>query len=360
MKPPFSSLLACLIWGTTLLAAPVFAQSLTHQSTTTGSGAWDGCMYEVEAINDVVLERVGVHRANTDTFDVDIWYRFGGMAAPSAPGWTQAGVGTITAAGEGNFVQVPVDLDIPLAAGESVGIVHVRVGGTGFATGIRYESLGLGTISDANVHLHLTGDSMDYTAGSPSFSLAFTGRSCHAMVWYGMGTDSDGDGDPDDTDCDDNDPLNSSIGVEVCDGQDNDCNGLADFDSSGEVIDADGDGFLSCGDCDDNDPTSTAPMPEICDGLDNDCNGLADFDGAQETDYDGDGFISCEDCVEGDANAYPGAPEQCNGLDDDCDDEVTGESDGDGDGSLECEDCDDTDPNNAPGSPELCDEIDND
>ena len=339
-----------------------FAQSLTHQSTTVGTGAWDGCMYEVAANNDVTIERVGVHRAATDTFSVDVWYRLGGMAGPTDPGWTQAGVGQITAAGEGNFVQIPVDLNVALAAGESVGIAHVRVNGTGFATGIRYESNVLGTITSTDIDLILNGDSLGWVGGSPSWNVAFAGRSCHAKVWYGLGgvgIDNDGDGDGEDTDCDDNDPNNSSIGTEVCDGQDNDCDGLANYDVAGEV-DADNDGFLSCEDCDDTDPTSLASEPEICDGLDNDCNGVADFDGAQETDYDGDGFLSCEDCVEGDPNAYPGAPELCNGLDDDCDGAAPGEDDGDGDSSLACEDCDDTNPDNYPGNLELCDQADND
>jgi ribosomal protein L7/L12 len=83
--------------------------------------------------------------------------------------------------------------------------------------------------------------------------------------------DSDGFGIPvtitdDNLDCDDNSTPNTSsvVGdcndgnaaiypgaVETCDGFDNDCNGLADY--NGETIDADGDGFLLCQDCNDND-----------------------------------------------------------------------------------------------------------
>ena len=241
------AILSCLLGLSSLTPSQALGQSLTHQSTTGGPGAWEGCMYAVQSINDITLERVGIHRDATDTFDVEIWYHLGGMAAPSSPGWTQAGVGTVTAAGNGNFVQVPVDLNLQLSAGETLGIAHVRVGGGDFALGIRYEALGLGTISDSNVNLILTGDSLNYTGGTPSFDVAFSGRSCHTKVWYtpGIGIDNDGDGDPEATDCDDNDPNNSSIGVEVCDGQDNDCDGAANFDVAGEV-DGDGEGFLSC------------------------------------------------------------------------------------------------------------------
>ena len=45
-------------------------------------------------------------------------------------------------------------------------------------------------------------------------------------------------------------------------------------------FDVDGDGSWSCLDCDDNDPANFPGNPEICDGQDNDCNGLADFGGA--------------------------------------------------------------------------------
>ncbi|MCO4772605.1 MAG: proprotein convertase P-domain-containing protein, partial [Deltaproteobacteria bacterium] len=62
--------------------------------------------------------------------------------------------------------------------------------------------------------------------------------------------------------------------TEICDGQDNDCVGGADFDLAGEV-DVDVDGVLSCEDCDDNDTANYPGNTEICDGQDNDCDGAA-------------------------------------------------------------------------------------
>jgi len=61
--------------------------------------------------------------------------------------------------------------------------------------------------------------------------------------------------------------------------------GLAE--AVGGDVDADSDGSLSCADCDDNDPANTPGGTEICDGQDNDCNGLADFDTSGETNCGG-------------------------------------------------------------------------
>ena len=61
----------------------------------------------------------------------------------------------------------------------------------------------------------------------------------------------------------------------------------------GEVVaDLDGDGFYSDEDCDDSDSMVNPSAEEICDGFDNNCNGLADEDVKITfyVDSDGDGF----------------------------------------------------------------------
>jgi len=86
-------------------------------------------------------------------------------------------------------------------------------------------------------------------------------------------------------DCDDNDKLRYDDNVEVCDGVDNDCNGLEDdgIMGVGEACDVGQGECLATGTQRCNmagelfcDAVPGQPMAETCDGLDNDCNGTPD------------------------------------------------------------------------------------
>ncbi len=88
--------------------------------------------------------------------------------------------------------------------------------------------------------------------------------------WSAALPDADGDGAHEGEDCDDNDASRFPGNPEVCDGIDNDCDGILPY----EEADADGDGVAICeADCDDNEPANFPGNTEICDGLDNDCDG---------------------------------------------------------------------------------------
>ena len=104
---------------------------------------------------------------------------------------------------------------------------------------------------------------------------------------------------------------------EICDGKDQDCDGMSDEGFE----DGDSDGIADCVDRDlDNDGIENER--DNCWLISNDAQRDTDGDGrgdACDDDDDGDGFDDVDDCGPLDLTRFPGAPEQCNGLDDDCD-----------------------------------------
>jgi hypothetical protein len=164
---------------------------------------------------------------------------------------------------------------------------------------------------------------------------------CDGSVGY---ADRDGDGFAACEECDDTDSAVHPGASELCDGTDDDCDpgtpdgaGEAWFEQPCDGDDADvcEEGIFECAGSTSHCTDDTGHNTELCNGLDDDCDGVTPAD---ETDDDGDGFRVCElDCVDDDPAINPGAVERCNGTDDDCDDQVDegdvcgGDADADGD-----------------------------
>ncbi|MBN2360327.1 MAG: pre-peptidase C-terminal domain-containing protein [Deltaproteobacteria bacterium] len=165
-----------------------------------------------------------------------------------------------------------------------------------------------------------------------------------ALLWP-VCNDTDNDGvTVCEGDCADNDPAVHFGALEICDGKDNDCDGVGDpAECRGDF---DGDGYAGAeGDCADGDPTRHPGAVEICDGLDNNCDG--EIDEGVTNACGGCGFAPAERCGDGVDN-------DCDGVtDDDCD------ADADHDNYTPDQgDCDDTDPAVKPGVAEACNGID--
>lgn len=176
----------------------------------------------------------------------------------------------------------------------------------------------------------------------------------------GSTPDADGDGhdavDCGGDDCADNDMFRFPDNLEVCDdGHDEDCDpdtlGVTDADGDTHISDACCNGEVCGDDCDDALPAVFTGASEMCNGDDDDCDGTPDDGlsvGSYYKDCDGDGTgdqnssavpgcgspsnppscvssfpgagwaLANGDCNDGNPDVSPGTTEICNGMDDNC------------------------------------------
>jgi hypothetical protein len=170
------------------------------------------------------------------------------------------------------------------------------------------------------------------------------------------GLDNDCDGRVDE---DEDEIVRDLDGDGIPDCRDGDIDGdfVPEFDPQGNVLD-----------CDGTNPDIHLNATEVCDGIDNNCDGVIDEENAAGCtelywDEDEDGFghsdipalCLCEsvddytatqagDCNDGEPGTFPGAEELCNGIDDNCNGSIDDEyTDTDSDGVADCIDGDDDD-----------------
>ena len=158
---------------------------------------------------------------------------------------------------------------------------------------------------------------------------------CHPRM--SCDVDLDGDGSNVCDDCDDTDPRNFPGNQERCDGQDNNCNERIDESFDVAAPCQVGEGICRRGGMKVCSPTGLDtvcqgvpgdPEAEICDEEDDDCDGLVDEDfelgevcGNGEGACRREGVWQCAVNGGRSCSADPGVPEReiCNELDDDCD-----------------------------------------
>ena len=240
---------------------------------------------------------------------------------------------------------------------------------------------------------------LDVNPGQENFDLDAQGDLCDA--------DDDNDGTADEDDCQPQDAKVHPAATEVCNGIDDNCDGVIDD----QFVDTDGDGQTDCVDEDDDadgilDPDDNCPLNanplqedfdgdkqgdacdidddndgdpdvsdcedlnpavhhwavELCDMADNNCNGQVD---ETFSDLDQDGEADClddDDDGDGVIDTLDNCPVTPNEDQADNDEDGTGdacEDDTDGDGDPDVTDCNDDNPEIHHGAVELCDGTDN-
>lgn len=157
------------------------ARSFTPDSlftSTSGSSAFIGEMFDVVAVNDIEVTGFDV-QFSAGTGVVEVWYRPGthvGFSTSNA-GWTLATTATITTNGPGQLTPVPSSMAVPVAAGQTYAFYIVGTSGLD----VRYSTgSAVGNVFAQNADLKV----LEGTTGDTYFNATTTPRAFNGQVKY--------------------------------------------------------------------------------------------------------------------------------------------------------------------------------
>lgn len=166
---------------------------------------------------------------------------------------------------------------------------------------------------------------------NPSAEELCNGRddNCDGVVPLVETNDLDSDGVVACRDCNDNNSDQSPNLEEICDLIDNDCDGVVDNIDQNITCGPSNNrgqchrGYLACVDGEEYCIGATFESPEVCDGIDNNCNGIVDESVVRECNTDcGIGIEFCTFGEWGGCTAPSPETEICDGIDNDCNGEA--------------------------------------
>lgn len=143
----------------------------------------DGLMFNITAINDVIIDSVGANFDPGTIAVAQVWYCNLGIVGnqANAAAWTLAGsVSNVLSAGTNNLTSIPIYINVPVTAGSTVGFYVTSTGAGGPI--MRYTN-GVGTAGNlfmANADVQISqGYGKDYPFGA-----TFNPRQYNGHVYY--------------------------------------------------------------------------------------------------------------------------------------------------------------------------------
>jgi hypothetical protein len=160
-----------------------FAKSLFTTATT--STNWNGIMFNIVALSDIVIDSLQIKVNSTGTQGVVGHYRLGSIVGNemNASAWTPWGTDTVNAVNAGEFKTVDFT-DISLQANDTLGVyVHMQNQG---AT-LSYQNSAAATYANAEIQVQ------DGTGSGYTFGTTYSPRNWSGEVFYHYGFNPQGD-----------------------------------------------------------------------------------------------------------------------------------------------------------------------